>query len=287
MGTAICGRCGAWVNDRAWRCHQCGRLLPGLFGQRRWLDAIFSRTRSQARVLLTVLVVLYVFELFLSSVTPVDESGHRPGISIDPTGIGTVRAGALLPWDRVFDDLPELSTRDQPWRIVTATLLHGGVLHIACNGMSLLTLGMFIEELFGPARFWVVFTLTGIAGNLFSLLFPSMSFALGASGGLFGLMGAMLGWGLRRGGVFGAEIKRQTVRWLIYGAIISFIPGISWTGHAGGAVSGFLLSYLLEIPDRRSGRESDSARFVALGCVALLFVSVVAMLIAAARWGHS
>ena len=57
--------------------------------------------------------------------------------------------------------LPWEVTHHQPWRVVTAMLLHGGVLHIACNGMSLLTLGMFIEELFGPARFWVVFTLTG------------------------------------------------------------------------------------------------------------------------------
>jgi membrane associated rhomboid family serine protease len=277
MGTAICGRCGAWVNDQAWRCHQCGRLLPGLFGQRRWLDSIFSRTRSQARVLLVVLVVLYVFELFLSSVTPTGLDGRRPGISVDPTGVGMARAGALLQWE---------FTRHQPWRVVDAMLLHVNVLHIACNGMSLLTLGMFIEELFGPARFWVVFTLTGIVGNLSMLWLQAVSIGAGASGGLFGLMGAMLGWGIRRGGVFGAEIKRQTLRWLVYGAIISLIPGIGWSAHAGGAVSGFLLSYLLAIPDRRGGRESDGARFVALGCVALQLLSLVAMLLAAARWPH-
>jgi membrane associated rhomboid family serine protease len=143
---------------------------------------------------------------------------------------------------------------------------------------------MFIEELFGPARFWIVFTLTGVAGNVASLFFRGMSFGVGASGGLFGLMGAMLGWALRRGGTFGDEIKRQTMRWLVYGAIISLIPGISWTAHAGGAVSGFLLAYLLAIPDRRGGRESDSARFVALGCIALQIVSVVLMVAAALRW---
>jgi rhomboid protease GluP len=274
MGTAICKGCGAWVNDQAWRCRSCGRLWPGLFGQRAWLDLVFSRTRSQARMLLTALVVLYVFELFLSSVTEID-GGGRPGISIDPTGVGMARAGALMPWE---------VTQHQPWRVVTAMLLHGGVIHIACNGMSLLTLGMFIEELFGPARFWIVFTLTGVAGNVASLFFRGMSFGVGASGGLFGLMGAMLGWALRRGGTFGDEIKRQTMRWLVYGAIISLIPGISWTAHAGGAVSGFLLAYLLAIPDRRGGRESDSARFVALGCIALQIVSVVLMVAAALRW---
>jgi transposase len=49
MGTTICSRCKAWINDREWRCRSCGKLLPGLFGQRRWLDTIFSRSRSQAR----------------------------------------------------------------------------------------------------------------------------------------------------------------------------------------------------------------------------------------------
>jgi rhomboid protease GluP len=271
MGTAICGRCGIWVNDQAWRCHQCRRLLPGLLGQRRWLDSIFSKSRSQGRVLLGVLVALYVFELFVSAVTRVSGTG----LSSDPSAIALFRCGALVPWE---------ITRHQPWRAVTAMLLHVNLLHIICNGMSLLTLGMFIEELFGPARFWVVFTLTGIAGNVAALQFAGQAFGAGASGGLFGLMGAMLGWGIRRGGVFGAEVRRQTVRWLIWGAVISFIPGMGWAAHAGGAVGGFLLSYLLAIPDRRSGRESDGARLVALGCIALLLVSVVCMLWSAAHW---
>src|SRR5262245_32585653 len=144
MGTAICGRCGAWVNDRAWRCRSCGRLIPGVFGQRRLLDRVFNPARAHARVLLMGLVVLYFFELFLSSVTGFGDR-HGGGMRMDPSGVGMVRAGALTPWreDHASVLMEELgvagrnvlgkSTSEEPWRFVSAMLLHGGVFHILCN----------------------------------------------------------------------------------------------------------------------------------------------------------
>jgi membrane associated rhomboid family serine protease len=290
VGPSVCGRCGTWVNDEQKRCHQCGRLWPALFGYRRAFDRFFSPSRSQAHILLGLLVALYLVELMLSAATPVD--GRRSsGISLNPNGIGLVRSGALLPWrvedvQRHVDSELDRSTRQEPWRVVSAMLLHGGVLHIVMNGASLLTLGLFIENLFGPARFWIAFVVTGICGNVASLLLPAQSFAVGASGGIFGLIGAMLGWGLRRGGTYGAAIKQQTIKWLIYGAVISMLPGIGWLAHLGGAVSGFLLSYVFKIPDSRTGRESDGARLLALACMALLAVGVACALISAAHWGR-
>jgi membrane associated rhomboid family serine protease len=285
MGTAICKGCGAWVNEQAWRCRSCGRLWPGLFGQRAWLDLVFSKSRSQARVLLAALVVMYVFELLLSAATP-DEGRRSSGFSPDPTGRGEVRAGALLPWNYEFSDLPGHTTRAEPWRIVSAMLLHGGVLHIVFNGMSLLTLGMYIEELFGPARFWVVFTLTGIVGNVAALWLSPVSVLVGASGGIFGLLGALLGFGIRRGGTWGAEIRRQTLRSLLINAVISMMPGISMMAHLGGAASGFLMVWLFKMPDGRGGRESDGSRFVALACMALLAGCAVTAMVAATHWTH-
>lgn len=267
MTTAICGRCRAWVNPKAWRCHQCGRLLPALLGGRRGLDGFFSG-RSHARLLLGWLIAAYLLQLLISQFTP--EEGGQAGFALEPSNASLARFGALLGWHW---------TRHEPWRIVSAMLLHGGLLHIFCNGSSLLTAGAFVEGLWGPARFWIVFTLSGIAGNVAMMKFQP-GLGVGASGGLFGLLGAMLGWGLRRGGVWGLEIRRQTGRWLIYGVIMSFLPGIGWSAHFGGGVAGFLLTFLFAVPDRRAGRESDGARFVALGCVALLVVGF-----ALALWG--
>jgi membrane associated rhomboid family serine protease len=296
MGTAICGRCGAWVNDRAWRCRSCGRLIPGVFGQRRLLDRVFDSARSQTRVLLVALVVLYVFELFLSSVTGF--GGRNGQMRFDPTTIGEVRAGALLPWpaEHAHVLLEEglgvrganalgKSTSEQPWRLVSAMLLHGGVLHIVFNGLSLLSLGMFVESVFGPARFWTIFTLTGVAGNVGMLWFSGdYVLGLGASGGIFGLFGAILGWSVRRGGTVGYEVRRQLLRALVLNVVISLLPGISFAAHACGLVSGFLMTWLLRIPDVRSGRESDRARFAGLASMLVLVGSVVLAFVSAARW---
>ena len=284
MGTAICKGCGAWVNDQAWRCRSCGRLWPGLFGQRQVLDQVFSKSRSQARVLLVALVVMYIFELMVSAATH-EEGTRSPGFSPNPTYVGEVRSSTLTTSSGSFaEQFPDITTRAQPWRIVSAMLLHGGVLHIVFNGMSLLTLGLYIEELFGPARFWVVFTLTGIVGNLAAMWFSPATVLLGASGGIFGLLGAMLGFGVRRGGTWGAEIRRQTLRSLLINAVISMMPGISMAAHFGGAASGFLMVWLFKMPDGRGGRESDGARFVALGCIALLAGCAVTAMVAAVHW---
>jgi membrane associated rhomboid family serine protease len=266
MGTTICSRCKAWINDREWRCRSCGKLLPGLFGQRRWLDTVFSRTRSQARTLLVVLVACFLLELLVSQFSP--NEGERPHFTLDPTGLGMLRSGAVYAMGRHGGPNPLM--RSEPWRLVTAMLLHGGVFHILMNGLSLLSLGMFVEALFGPAMFWIVFTLTGVVGNLVVVWFSQPGIAIGASGGIFGLFGALLGWTVRRGGTFGRELRRQLLQSLLINAVISFMPGVSMAAHAGGFASGFVLVWLLPMMHERSGREPDGVRFVALGCLALL-----------------
>lgn len=279
MGTTICGRCKAWINDREWRCRSCGKLLPGLFGQRRWLDTVFSRNRSQSRVLLVGLVACFLLELLVSRFTP--DPGDRAGLSFGPTYVGMIRSGAVFGLGR-HGGANELM-RSEPWRVVTAMLLHGGVFHIVMNGLSLLSLGVFVEMLFGPAAFWILFTVTGIAGNLAVLEF-SQGVAIGASGGIFGLFGAVLGWTVRRGGTFGADLRRQLVQSLIINAVISFMPGVSLAAHAGGFAAGFAMVWLLPMTHERSGREPDRVRFVAIGCIALLVVSAICAAIQAVRW---
>jgi membrane associated rhomboid family serine protease len=271
MGTTICSRCKAWINDREWRCRSCGKLLPGLFGQRRWLDTVFSRSRSQARTLLVVLIVCFLLELLVSQFSP--NEGERPHFSLDPTGLGMLRSGAVYAMGRHGG--PNEVMRSEPWRLVTAMLLHGGVFHILMNGLSLLSLGMFVEALFGPAMFWVVFTLTGVVGNLVVVYFSHPGIAIGASGGIFGLFGALLGWTVRRGGTFGKELRRQLLQSLLINAVISVMPGVSMAAHAGGFASGFALVWLLPMMHERSGREPDGVRFVALGCLVLLVACAV------------
>lgn len=77
----------------------------------------------------------------------------------------------------------------QPWRFVTAIFLHGSVVHLFYNLFALLLFGFILERLIGSRRFLMVFFVSGLAANLFSVFFyPS---ALGASGAIFGVIGAL------------------------------------------------------------------------------------------------
>jgi len=108
--------------------------------------------------------------------------------------------------------------------------------------------------------------------------------ALGASGGLFGLFGAILGWTVRRGGTVGIEMRRQLMRTLIINIVISCLPGISFAAHAGGFAAGFLATWLFRIAHERSGRESDGVRIAALACIGLLAAGAICAAVAALRW---
>src|SRR5260370_31310812 len=94
----------------------------------------------------------------------------------------------------------------QWYRLITAMFLHGGLIHIGFNMMSLMQLGPALEELYGSARYFFLYIVTGAFGFLASSFIGHYS--LGASGGLLGLVGAMLGITSKRGGSY---IRR--LRW--------------------------------------------------------------------------
>ena len=91
------------------------------------------------------------------------------------------------------------------WTLLTAIYLHGGLLHILFNVLWIRQLGPEVEELYGPARLVVIFTVSGVAGFVASNAF-GVPFTIGASGSIFGLLGAMVAFGQKRGGAFGAAV---------------------------------------------------------------------------------
>src|SRR3989337_4362842 len=93
------------------------------------------------------------------------------------------------------------------WTVVTANYLHSGLLHIVFNLYWLIRIGPWVMELFGAARFWIIYTLAGVCGSLVSVLAGTPYF-IGASGAIFGLFGALIYYGRYRGGTFGSNIFR-------------------------------------------------------------------------------
>jgi rhomboid protease GluP len=136
----------------------------------------------------------------------------------------------------------------QYWRLVTSMFLHGGLLHLALNAWALFQLGSLVELLMGSPRMLLVYFVTGIAGSLASATFTKAP-SVGASGAIFGLLGALIAFLLRRRGALtpqGKSILMQLVGWAVINVIFGFsIPGIDNSAHLGGGAAGLLLGFLL------------------------------------------
>jgi len=110
-----------------------------------------------------------------------------------------VRRGRAIPW------------RDGYWwTIFTAIYLHGGLLHILFNVLWIRQLGPAVEEIYGPARLVIIFTVAGAAGFVASNMF-NVWFTVGASGSIFGLLGAIIAYARKRGGAFVGSSCSSTV----------------------------------------------------------------------------
>jgi membrane associated rhomboid family serine protease len=157
----------------------------------------------------------------------------------------------------------------QWWRILTGAFLHGGLIHIGVNMMSLWFLGRFIEYALGPARMLAIYMLSLIASGLGVVYFssdPNVA-TVGASGAIFGLFGALFAIGFKLGKP-GMDLVRANIGILVLNLIITFtVPAISWQAHVAGLIAGFVLTYALYFPPRRvapvvldahSGRELET-----------------------------
>lgn len=168
--------------------------------------------------------------------------------------MGQMVTGGSLLGDRV-DELTIWGALTKPgilqgewWRLVTPMFLHVGILHILFNGIALFALGIQVEQLMGSKRFLLIFFLTGIGGNLLSLLLNPVP-SVGASGGIFGLLGALIAFFYRNRDRLGAW-GQANLRSLLFTAGINFfitisIPQVNQLAHLGGLLAGLFLGYFL------------------------------------------
>lgn len=140
----------------------------------------------------------------------------------------------------------------QWWRIVTGAFLHGSILHIGVNMLSLWYLGRFIEYGLGSWRTLFVYVVSMIASGLgvVYLSAPNVP-TVGASGAIFGLFGALFAIGLKLGKP-GMDLIKANLGILALNLIITFtVPAISWQAHVSGLIAGFLITLAIYAPPRR------------------------------------
>jgi len=129
------------------------------------------------------------------------------------------------------------------WRLVTSMFLHGDLLHLFSNMFSLLIFGSYIELSFSKFKFVLIYFISGFLGSLFTVfLLPLNTISLGASGAIFGLIGAVLSMLI-------LDRKNPLIIlgliYVFYFVITSFRPGINYFAHIFGLLGGFIIGYLL------------------------------------------
>jgi len=137
----------------------------------------------------------------------------------------------------------------QSYRLVTACFLHASIPHILVNSMSLNNLGPSVEQWFGAERFVCTYLVSGVAGNMLSYGVGRSPLSVGASGAIFGLLGA---WGVflkRNEGVFNPGVVQASLSGLVQTCALNAAMGmqarsIDNMGHLGGLLGGAACSYL-------------------------------------------
>jgi membrane associated rhomboid family serine protease len=157
----------------------------------------------------------------------------------------------------------------QDYRLITAAFVHLGVLHIAFNMYALYLIGGIFERYAGPVRFAAVYFASALAGSFGALLVTPHAPTVGASGAIFGLMGALFVFERQRGmALLGGSIGGL----ILLNLLITFaIPGISVGGHVGGLIGGGLAAFAL------SGYGRGHLAYGRLGALSALGVAAVAV----------
>lgn len=221
------------------------------------------------------------------------------GIVLGHVGLGLamLQNGRPWLWALVGNRAPGLLTRwgaltarsaEEPGRFVSWLFLHGDGLHLLMNGLALVGLGRLAEALYGPGRLLWLFLLCGVASGLASWA-GGVDVSVGASGALFGWMGALLSFGVRYRRVLPEDLKLLFRRQLLPGVLLNLgigmlLPFVDNHAHAGGLVAGVILGWVLGnrvVP----GEESPvwARALSGLASAALLGLGLLQILSGAAR----
>lgn len=248
-GSVVCPSCGKLVGVNDEKCLNCGRRNPGMWGFTpllRRLGQDFGFTGA----VIGGCVALYAAALLLD---PAGMGGGTLFSLLSPTtrSLFVLGASGAIP---VFE-------LGRWWTVLSAAWLHGGLLHILFNMLWVRQLAPETAEAYGPARMVIIYTLAGVSGFLASSLvghylyfLPSFlggaRFTVGASAPIFGLLGAIVHYGRRRGS---SAVGRQALSYAVVLGLFGFVmPGIDNWAHLGGFLGGWGVARWLDpwLPER-------------------------------------
>jgi len=183
-----------------------------------------------------------------------------------------LQSGALLGSEVIQGQLSQL---------LTCCFVHGSILHLLINMVSLVMVGPMCERLWGRWRFLTIYLIAGIGGSTAAVLIHPNTLLVGASGAIWGLLTSLVAWVTLNRAHLPATLIKSWLRSLgfvfLINVAISFSPGISKEAHFGGGAVGFLIASLLHVQRFRRGTVSGLA-------LATVIISPLLMVLLVIRW---
>ncbi|XP_043815515.1 RHOMBOID-like protein 2 isoform X2 [Manihot esculenta] len=146
-------------------------------------------------------------------------------------------------------DVSKVVDDHQGWRLLSCNWLHAGVFHLLANMLSLLIIGIRLEQEFGFVKIGLLYIISGFGGSLLSALFIQSNISVGASGALFGLLGAMLSELITNWSMYTNKVA-AFITLLVIIAInlaVGILPHVDNFAHIGGFLSGFFIGFVFLI----------------------------------------
>jgi membrane associated rhomboid family serine protease len=232
-----------------------GRVSAPRQAARNTVRTLSMRGPIVTQTLIGINIALFVLEL-------------ATGGQLNGTGSWIYEKGVLFATSPFFPG--QGVSEGEWWRLISASFLHYGPLHLGMNMLVLWFIGPALEDYFGHWRYLLVYLVSGLAGSAGALIWSPDVLTVGASGAIWGLMGAALVLEARKIWVFGG----QAMGLVVFNLLITFlIPGISIGGHIGGLIGGGLCALAF----------SSFRRSPAIATLSMLAVGVVSVGLAAAQ----
>ena len=159
----------------------------------------------------------------------------------------------------------------QYYRLLTGIFLHGSILHLFFNCYALYVIGSQIENFLGRIKYLIIYLFSGLIGSLFSISFSGGAGSVGASGAIFGLMGAMLYFGYYYRVYLGNVVKSQLLPLILLNLGMGFVlSGIDNFAHIGGLIGGIMMTHALGVKDKGSTFERTNGWIIVVLFTAFL-----------------
>lgn len=221
-------------------------------------DVFSKKTPIMTYIFMGICAVMYLISLILSGSL----------FDLNPTTL--YKLGGLVSMNYT-DSYMEF------YRLITSIFLHASLIHLLCNMYSLYVLGPQLESFFGKVKYTIIFIMSGVIGNLLSLLFiQSNVVSVGASGAIFGLLGALLYFGYHYRVYLSGVIRSQIIPLIILNLGIGFIvAGINNFAHLGGLLGGVLISMAVGVKYKSTKLDRFNGIFMSIILIVALLYMVL------------